>query len=511
MCFRAFLFLFLRSFFNYFGIFFAKLNFLPFPHLKNLLTIATFSAIKRHLVATLFPLPDNHEQRFKLHNEVHARSWATLELPVKCSHLALLLTADEKSQARAHLNLLCDRFGVTAPNKDADHFSAKFNSFQLRWEQHAEFISYTFYVQNVQNIADEPFERSALEKVPVDWLDDLPGKIMVAAHATVMPAIDPPLKINEISKIFADNPVVGSKVSGAAAEAFTDFRIHVDGFSRFLILEHNLKAQQAGRLLKRLFEIEVYRVMALLAFPLAKKLIPDLESYSLGKLCKTLCIPMSNRHRAEGDAMATVKLFKLLIDKDSDKEIIKSNIKLGIEKELPSKLQTILDEIPSKTGVFYAHKENGDILYIGEGKDMKKSVNKLFFKTSKKGQLLQKLLNSVTYEECGNGLISKLKYYNELLVNKPKFNFYLPKKVEDTTFSNPNLMIIDKGRHTGEKSVILVENDILLGYCFVDLAYQIEHADVLKSLLTPIENSQMNRHVFKTYLQKNRVEKIVRF
>ena len=97
---------------------------------------------------------------------------------------------------------------------------------------------------------------------------------------------------------------------------------------------------------------------------LSKKLIPDLESYSLGKLCKTLCIPVSNRHRAEGDALATVKLFKLLIDKDVDKEIIKANIKDGIEKELSSKLQNILDDVPSKTGVFYVHKENGDILYI---------------------------------------------------------------------------------------------------------------------------------------------------
>ena len=244
---------------------------------------------------------------------------------------------------------------------------------------------------------------------------------------------------------------------------------------------------------------------------LAKKLIPDLESYSLGKLCKTLCIPMSNRHRAEGDALATVKLFKLLIDKDVDKEIIKSNIKQGVEKELSSKLQNILDEVPSETGVFYAHKENGDILYIGEGKNMKKSVNKLFLKTSKKGKLLQNSIASVTYEETGNGLVSKLKFYNELMVNKPKFNFYMPKKVDTTSFSNPNLMIIDKGRNTTEKSVVLVENDILLGYCFVDLAYQIEHTEVLKSLLTPIENNLMNRHVFKSYLQKNKVEKIIRF
>lgn len=223
-------------------------------------------------MATLFPLPENHEQRFKLHNEVHARSSAILDLPVRCTHLALLLTPEEKLQARTHLDLLCERFGVATPNKDADHFYSAFDSFQLRWEQHAEFISYTFYIQNAP---EEPFEESALEQVPVDWLALLPGKVMVAAHATIISATEKEPK--EVSKHFSNNPLVGAKVSGGAAQAFTDFRIHVDGFSRFLIVNHTLKKQQAGRLLQRLFEIEVYRVMALLAYPVAKQLIPKVN------------------------------------------------------------------------------------------------------------------------------------------------------------------------------------------------------------------------------------------
>ncbi len=225
-------------------------------------------------VATLFPLPNNHEQRFKLHNEVHARASVILELPVRCSHLALLLTHEQKEQARNHLNELCERFSITPPNKDADHFSAIFDSFQLRWEQHAEFICYTFYVTN---ILEKPFDEPALEHVPVDWLAQLPGKIMVAAHTTVMPINEQLVDLETISKYFSNNPIVGAAVSGGAAQAFTDFRIHTDGFSRFLIIDHSLKTQQAGRLLQRLFEIEVYRVMALLALPIAKQLIPKVN------------------------------------------------------------------------------------------------------------------------------------------------------------------------------------------------------------------------------------------
>ena len=244
---------------------------------------------------------------------------------------------------------------------------------------------------------------------------------------------------------------------------------------------------------------------------LTKKLIPDLESYSLGKLCKTLCIPVSNRHRAEGDALATVKLFKLLIDKDVEKTIIKSSVKHGIEKELSSKFQTILDDLPSEPGVFYIHDINGTILYIGKGKDIKKGMNKILLKTSKKGKTIQKLLTSVTYEKTGNELINALKFQNEVKVHKPKYNFNLTQNIESIEFSNPNLIIVDKGRASGEKSVVLIEDNSVLGFCFVDLEYQLNHIEVLKSMVTPIKNNKANRYIIKNYLQKNKVQKIIRF
>ncbi len=226
-------------------------------------------------MTTLFPLPENYSQRFTLHNEVHARSSIILQLPIRCTHLALLLTPEEKELERIHLNLLCERFGATTPSKDADHFTAVFDSFQIRWEQHTEFSSYTFYVQD---ILENPFASPALSQVPVDWLKGLPGKMMVAAHASIMPEMSDCPSSEDISEYFSNNPVVGAQVSGGAAHAFTDFRIHVDGFSRFLIINHSLKRQQAGRLLQRLFEIEVYRVMALLALPIARQLQPELNA-----------------------------------------------------------------------------------------------------------------------------------------------------------------------------------------------------------------------------------------
>jgi len=227
-------------------------------------------------VTILFPIPENHSQRFSLHNEVHARTPITLKLPVTSSFLALSLSSEERKQERIHLAKLCDRYGIAGPKEEASHFRATLDSFKMSWEQHAEFSSYAFYDQNN---TEAPFSKLALEQVPIDWLNQLPGKTIVAAHASIIDSETPSVSnIKSISNFFSGNCIVGAEVSGGAAHAFTDFKIHADGFSRFLILDYQLKSGQAGRLLQRLFEIEVYRVMALLAFPIAKQLTPELNN-----------------------------------------------------------------------------------------------------------------------------------------------------------------------------------------------------------------------------------------
>ena len=251
-------------------------------------------------MTTLYPIPENHPQRFVLHNEVHARAPFILRLPVRASHLALLLTHDEKMQEHKHLTALCERFGVAPPEKEADHFSATFDSFQIRWEQHGEFSTYSFYVHDTPK---DPFADSALKKVPVDWLSQTPGQIIVAAHAAIVSpadiAYDENADLASLSAYFAGNPVIGSKVTGGAASVFTDFRIHVDGFSRFFIINHGLRTEQAGRLLQRLFEIEDYRVMALLAFPIARKLYPALNKSDRQLYTITNAMTMPDHNDAE--------------------------------------------------------------------------------------------------------------------------------------------------------------------------------------------------------------------
>jgi len=155
---------------------------------------------------------------------------------------------------------------------------------------------------------------------------------------------------------------------------------------------------------------------------LSKKLIPDLPSYSLGKLVRSLGIPMTDRHRASGDAMATVKLFKMLLAKDSEKIIIKSLVKSEISKGMTPKLLDIIESVPAKTGIYYMHNEKGDIIYIGKSKNIKKRVNQHFTGTNPKSKKIQNEIFAVTYEETGSELVALLKESEEIKINKPIYN-----------------------------------------------------------------------------------------
>ncbi len=148
----------------------------------------------------LFHIPENHTLRFSLHNEIHARPPVPLKLPVSASHLALTLDEQEKKQERRHLASLCQRFGVNPPPVEASHFIASFDNFLFHWEQHGEFSTYCFYVHNVD--IDSPFAKPALTFAPIDWLDKLAGKTIVATHAVILHASQQQPNYDAISTFF---------------------------------------------------------------------------------------------------------------------------------------------------------------------------------------------------------------------------------------------------------------------------------------------------------------------
>ncbi|KAF2517991.1 exonuclease domain-containing protein [Flavobacterium foetidum] len=165
-----------------------------------------------------------------------------------------------------------------------------------------------------------------------------------------------------------------------------------------------------------------FEAKTLCTVELAKKLIPEQTSYSLGKLVRALGIPMADRHRASGDAMATVKLFKMLLEKDLEKTIVKDFIKLEIEKGIAPKLLDLLGQMPSKTGIYYIHNESGALIYIGKSRNIKKRINQHFTSTNKKSKRIQAEVFTITYDETGSELIGLLKESQEIKLNRPRYN-----------------------------------------------------------------------------------------
>ncbi|MCK7590821.1 exonuclease domain-containing protein [Subsaxibacter sp. CAU 1640] len=155
---------------------------------------------------------------------------------------------------------------------------------------------------------------------------------------------------------------------------------------------------------------------------LAKVLIPDQPSYSLGKLTRALGIPVSDRHRASGDAMATVKLFKMLLAKDDKKTIISDAVKCEPMFKMETNLKNIIDGLPTTTGVYYIHNAQGDVIYIGKSKNIRNRINQHFTNTSNKSKKIQVQVAAVTYESTGSELVAMLKENDEIKKIKPVLN-----------------------------------------------------------------------------------------
>ena len=222
-----------------------------------------------------FPLPTDHPLRLELHAEVHARPSEALQAPLRLTFLALASDASSREREWQHVRDLATRFGVDLPAQALSHLSTDLGPFRLKFERHTEFARYKFIVPG---LGHAPFAHSALDAVPADWLAALPGTVMVAAHAALVAATDSDTTSDALAtSLFDGNIVVGSRIADGAGDAFTDFRLY-DGCSRFLVRNRAMTPRQAGRMVQRLLEIETYRMMALLALPVAQQLTPYLSA-----------------------------------------------------------------------------------------------------------------------------------------------------------------------------------------------------------------------------------------
>jgi DNA polymerase-3 subunit epsilon len=341
---------------------------------------------------------------------------------------------------------------------------------------------------------------------------------------------------------------------------------------------------------------------------LGRKLMPGHRSYSLGNICRELNIEINGRHRAGGDAYATVKLFEILIEKGI--EVNGSKFKPFRNTRI-SKLHPALDinkinQIPDGAGIYYFYNEKSDLIYVGKSSNLMQRVyTHLSNNTTNRSMEMRDAIADIGWEETGSELIALLKESFEIKANKPLYNraqrrtgfrwgifsFYddkgflnfnyhqikdeeshlsvftskekakgklisltetynlcqklaglyetdgvcfqhqvgickgaccgkesakdynerAEKALEEFVFSQRNFFIIDKGRNVDERCAVKILNGKYAGYGYFDIN---EMGFGLIAVHDCIKTSPDNRDIqviLKSYIKRNRVERIIEF
>ncbi len=332
---------------------------------------------------------------------------------------------------------------------------------------------------------------------------------------------------------------------------------------------------------------------------LSRKLIPGYNSYSLGKLCSALSIPLTDRHRARGDAHATVLLFQKLLRAEGATPVFKNFLNArSQEGTLPPALpKAEFEKLPSKPGVYYFKDLKGTIIYIGKAINIKKRVLSHFYNKAAKEVRLSQETSAIDFELSGNELIALLMEAEAINHHYPKYNLAHKRKVqayaifsyEDRngilhlafnkeklvpnvleTFYNPtdcrlfleklcldfnlcakfchlqenvsscshfrikscggicngnepiteynkkvqrsiaymntnstDFIIKEKGRNQDEDAFVLVQNDMYMGYGFIEKEIALDTIENIADFLISQKNTLRKRSIIKSYLRKN--------
>ena len=159
---------------------------------------------------------------------------------------------------------------------------------------------------------------------------------------------------------------------------------------------------------------------------LSRKTFPGMPSYSLGKICRNLCIDIEDRHRADGDAKATVHLFNKILSEGGKEHIDKMLKRTSSEQWLPVHLEKQkIQSLPPSPGVYYFHDQKGKVIYVGKAINIRKRVSSHFTHndTGHRRQNFLRLVTNITFKECANELHALILESTEIKRLWPKYNY----------------------------------------------------------------------------------------
>ncbi len=221
-----------------------------------------------------------HPLRDRVLAEVHARPFVPIEGARRILHFAFMTNHEEAVKARAALADFCLTRACPPPPPNAKQHRIELHAAVLRWELHAEFVTYTWeFPQAVEparfgKTKSLPFQQSADELASHMRQLPQPGPLLVAVDLRLLPAA---LVGDGWRALFGSGQLAASEVLEGEAVVATDFQPDAMGFVRLLILDRKLTPSDAGSLVQRLLEVETYRTLALLGLPKALALGPEIR------------------------------------------------------------------------------------------------------------------------------------------------------------------------------------------------------------------------------------------
>ncbi len=263
-------------------------------------------------MADYFCLPfSTHPLRDGLYDELHARPFQVVTTPQQISHLAFKAEPRELEEAFGLLCDLCRRYSVNQPSPETVSFQQDFGEFIVRWERHMEFYALT--VLRPRGPDGEPFQRPVIGLLPADWMAALPGQAVAAFHV-VIDGDDQAFAPETLNRCFEGQRLILSRPKDGKACLCTAFKLHSDGFGRFLIQNRGISDYQMGRLVQRVVEMETYRLLAQLSLPTAKRLAPELNEMDR-QLAKMLArVPETDTTEAERDLLQRLSLLSAKLE-----------------------------------------------------------------------------------------------------------------------------------------------------------------------------------------------------
>ncbi|MDX2257640.1 MAG: DUF3422 domain-containing protein [Hyphomicrobiaceae bacterium] len=211
-----------------------------------------------------------HADRPDVLGELHARPLLPLAPPRRVYHFAFMTSPEEARADRDTVVSLARQRGVPPPASDAKFHRFDFGDWELRWEQHTEFTTYTW---TTAREASEPFARPN-PLAAGEFAFTAPGDLIVAAHLSLLDMGPQP---RDYGRHFQRQGLCVIEAADEAAVVATDFLADANGFTRILVESRGMTEMRSGRLAQRVLELETYRTLALLGLPLARRTGPHLQ------------------------------------------------------------------------------------------------------------------------------------------------------------------------------------------------------------------------------------------